>query len=49
MVPYLLAENPDMDSKEAFARSKEMMMGEKWNAFVLGLSFLGWQILAVYT
>ncbi len=49
MVPYLLAENPDMDSKEAFARSKEMMMGEKWNAFVLGLSFLGWQILAVFT
>lgn len=45
MIPYILAENPDMDSKAAFALSKEMMMGNKWKAFVLDLSFLGWYIL----
>lgn len=49
MIPYLLAENPEMDYKEAFAKSKEMMTGEKWNAFVLDLSFLGWFILSVCT
>ena len=45
MIPYLIAEKPNMTYKEAFAKSKEMMMGNKWNAFVLDLSFLGWFIL----
>ncbi|MBA4688752.1 MAG: DUF975 family protein [Candidatus Galacturonibacter soehngenii] len=45
MVPYILAENPGIDSKRAFELSKEMMMGEKWNYFVLGLSFIGWYLL----
>ncbi len=45
MVPYILSENPDMKAREALRLSKEMMDGQKWNAFVLGLSFLGWQIL----
>ena len=45
MVPYILAENPDMRAMEVLRLSKEMMDGQKWNAFVLGLSFLGWQIL----
>lgn len=49
MIPYLLAENPDMDMHEAFARSKSMMMGNKWETFVLDLSFLGWRILAAFT
>ena len=49
MIPYLLSENPDMDYKEAFAKSKEMMTGQKWNAFVLDLSFLGWHILSIFT
>lgn len=47
MIPYILAENPDIDSKQAFAMSKQMMDGNKWNAFVLELSFLGWIILSV--
>lgn len=46
MIPYLLAENPDMTKEEAFAESKRMMDGQKWNAFVLDLSFLGWDILS---
>lgn len=49
MVPYLLAENPNMSSSEAFARSKSMMRGNKWAAFVLSLSFIGWEILAIFT
>lgn len=49
MIPYLLAENPQMSSKEAFARSKEMMQGNKWDAFVLDLSFLGWHLLSICT
>ena len=49
MIPYILAENPSMDYQTAFARSKSMMMGEKWNAFVLDLSFIGWHILGILT
>lgn len=49
MIPYILAENPGIDSKDAFAMSKQMMDGNKWNAFVLDLSFLGWIILSMFT
>ena len=34
-----------MKTMEVLRLSKEMMDGQKWNAFVLGLSFLGWQLL----
>ena len=47
MIPLILSENPDMDSREAFALSRQMMNGNKCAAFVLDLSFLGWEILAV--
>ena len=49
MIPYLLAENPDLDKEEAFARSKAMMNGQKWKAFVLDLSFIGWDFLSLFT
>lgn len=49
MVPYILGENPDISAAEAFTRSKEMMDGQKMNAFVLQLSFLGWIILSAFT
>lgn len=49
MVPYLLAEYPDMSREEAFARSKDMMYGEKWNAFILDLSFILWHALSTLT
>lgn len=49
MIPYILAENPDLNSKEAFARSRAMMDGEKWNAFVMSLSFFGWIFLGAVT
>lgn len=44
-VPYLLAENPDMDGARAAEISTVMTDGEKWNIFVLDLSFLGWNLL----
>lgn len=49
MIPYLLAENPNLTQAEAFALSKQMMNGEKWNAFVLDLSFIGWNLLSAIT
>lgn len=49
MIPYLLSENPEMEAKEAFAYSRQMMQGQKWKAFVLDLSFLGWKILSAMT
>ena len=49
MIPYLLAENPQMTKEQAFAESKRMMTGQKWRAFVLDLSFLGWKILSLFT
>lgn len=49
MIPYIMAEHPELDTKEAFAVSKEMMTGNKWDAFVLDLSFLGWGLLSLCT
>lgn len=49
MVPYILAENPGMDSEDVFALSRRMMDGEKWDTFVLNLSFLGWELLSAFT
>lgn len=45
MIPYILSENPDMEAREVFHLSKEMMYHNKWNTFVLRLSFLGWYVL----
>ena len=44
MVPYIIAENPAMDYKEAFQISKQMM-----ETFILDLSFLGWYLLSAVT
>ena len=49
MIPYLLAENPNLTTKEAFEQSKQMMDGEKMNAFALDVSFIGWYFLSTIT
>ena len=49
MVPYILADDPSMGGTEAITLSRQMMNGHKWNAFVLDLSFLGWDILSALT
>lgn len=49
MIPYILADAPGISRKEAFRISKEMMRGNKWKAFILDFSFIGWDMLAVCT
>ena len=49
MIPYLLAEYPDMPKDDAFAISKYMMSGNKWKTFVLDLSFILWILGSVFT
>ena len=48
-VDYILAENPHMDEKRALELSRLMTQGEKWNIFVVGLSFIGWVLLSMFT
>ena len=45
MVPYILAENPDMSAKEAITLSRKMMDGHKMQYFLIQLSFIGWYLL----
>ncbi len=47
MIPYILAENPQIDSDRAFAVSRSMTDGEKISIFVLDWSFFGWIILGI--
>lgn len=49
MVPYILSENPGISRRQAFALSRAMTDGEKWNIFVLELSFIGWHLLCLLT
>lgn len=49
MVPYILADNPQISAMDCIRRSSEMMKGHKWDAFVLTLSFLGWGLLSAFT
>ena len=49
MIPYILAENPDISQERAFEISKQAMNGRKWDAFVLDWSFIGWHLLNTVT
>lgn len=49
MVPYIMAENPSMNSDRAIGLSEEMMKGHKMELFVLQLSFIGWHFLNACT
>ena len=49
MIPYILGDNPKVKWKEAFILSKQMMKGNKLKLFVLDLSFIGWEILSLFT
>jgi len=46
---YILADDEKISAREAIKKSKKIMMGNKWKYFVLGLSFLGWFILSIFT
>lgn len=49
MIPYILAENPEISRREAFYLSRQMMKGNKWRTFVLDLSFVWWYLLMLIT
>jgi len=49
LVPFILADNPDMDPDDAITLSREMMNGQKFDAFVLDLSFILWWLLSGIT
>ena len=49
MVPYIVAENPEIGANETITLSRKMMNGHKWELFILDLSFLGWEILGAFT
>jgi uncharacterized membrane protein len=49
MVPYLLHDYPELTPREAMKISREMMRGQKWNLFILDLTFIGWILLVFCT
>ena len=49
LVPYIVAENPDMTARQAITLSRRMMKGHKWECFVFELSFIGWELLGMLT
>ena len=49
LMPYIIAENPDIKPFEAAKLSWLMMRGNKWNLFKMSLSFMGWYILGSFT
>ncbi len=49
MIPYILSENPYIEKEDAFQLSKDIMDGHKFEAFMLDLSFIGWEILSLFT
>ncbi len=49
MAPYLMRDEPELKYQAALLKSKDMMVGHKWELFCLLLSFIGWLILALLT
>ena len=45
MVPYILSENPTMHYREVLGLSQSMTDGQKFQMFILDLSFIGWILL----
>ena len=45
MVPYILADNPNIGYSRAVELSNQMTMDQKFDIFVLDLSFLGWYLV----
>ena len=49
MTPFILADHPELTAKQAIDRSMQLMDGHKWELFVLGLTFIGWELLNALT
>jgi uncharacterized membrane protein len=46
---YILSEDPSIGAMDAIRKSKEMMYGNRWKLFCLGLRFIGWLLLCILT
>lgn len=46
---YILNDNENMTGKEVVEESEKLMKGHRWSFFWLGLTFIGWAILAGLT
>ncbi len=49
MVPYIVAENPDISPNTAITLSRRMMCGHKWQCCVMSWSFILWEILDFFS
>ncbi len=49
MTPFILEEHPEMTASQAIKASMQLMDGHKMDLFILGLSFIGWSLLACLT
>lgn len=49
MVPYIVAENPDIGALDAINLSRRMMYGHKLESFKIDLSLIGYDILGILT
>ncbi|MCR4656268.1 MAG: DUF975 family protein [Lachnospiraceae bacterium] len=49
MVPYILADHPEISGTEAISLSRKMMNGNKMKTFLFDLSFIGWILLSIIT
>lgn len=46
---FIAIDNPEMTSKDAVLKSRELMQGKRGKLFCLQLSFIGWAILSAVT
>ena len=49
MVPFIVAENPEISWRESITLSRRMMDGHKWECCFLELTFVPWKILGILT
>ena len=49
MVPCILAENPNMQTRKVIKLSRDMMNGYKWELFKIDVTMLGWTLLSMLT
>lgn len=49
MAYYIMMDNPELSAFEALSESKRMMVGFKFQLFLLAFSFLGWFLLGIVT
>ncbi len=49
MLHFVMADNPDLSTREVYRETRALMKGCKWKFFWLEFSFIGWYILCVVT